>query len=287
MATTNNAVPFPNDFLNQILATGNSALLEDLYSQFQKLQQGNASQGHVYIGAANGGTYSQGGNLYIDASWLPNSKSGNSLTVAQMAAVIGHEMAHAVVPGGSLNFSNATNPGAAVQVGVQAEGAAYLFEYVIALQIGQNAVDEIPPSVRKVLQTYFPNASSVTQFSTVQGLLDYSQYSTIRETVGTAAENLSLGKTADSPGTGYKDAGFTYGKKWVDVWILDQVLGLSPSQYNLKAMSASVFSENTIAGANGTVLGWQFSGTEVPLLPGAATQSGPPSVTIVAASKAL
>jgi hypothetical protein len=62
-------------FINQLLNSGNSPLLQDVYQQFLLIGKNDpaGTSGLVYIGAPGRGTFAQGQNITIDYSWLPNS----------------------------------------------------------------------------------------------------------------------------------------------------------------------------------------------------------------------
>ena len=98
--------------------TGQSALLASLWDTFN---------GPIVIGAAGGGTYYGSEPVFgvaaivIDQSMLPNAAPYNgenrSLTITQLATVIGHDLTHAVIPQSHANYALAANPAAAVAIG--------------------------------------------------------------------------------------------------------------------------------------------------------------------------
>jgi Ca2+-binding RTX toxin-like protein len=254
-------VPITSAQLQALGMNDPKTLLGQLYAQF--MAKTGATIQTVDPGS---GTSTLGLVISIDRSWIDGSNKDNTIQFAQM--IVAHELAHAVVPGGNLSpngvpFNGATNPDDAVKAGIKAEGEAYLTEYIVALQVAKAAnltaaqtsklLDQIPPPVLAKLQKDLKslNVATITSISAMQGIANYAKDVT---DAGTAAAGLSLGGKG-----GYKDSSWTYQRRWMASWLIDTVIGLTESQYNLKQAPVAQESGNATKG-------WTFSGNSIPLL---------------------
>ncbi len=113
-----------------------SELLNNLWGQFN---------GPFIMNALGSGTLYNGTSILIDPAMLPDGplvdNQSRRLTYPQLATVIGHELAHAVLPNSRGNPIAAGNPDAALAVGEVNETTAYAAQYVIALQLSKAGQD--------------------------------------------------------------------------------------------------------------------------------------------------
>jgi hypothetical protein len=109
-------------------SANNSPYLTGLLNAFAE------NKGSFVAGVSNGGTYTSNNVITIDPAQLP---SGNLTDIAASffaTHVIGHEDAHAVIPGGAVDPYNSIND--AIYYGARAEGVAAVSEYITSVQTG-------------------------------------------------------------------------------------------------------------------------------------------------------
>src|SRR5947209_4470568 len=129
----------PSVVANLAAIVQNNPLLNDLYSQFLDLRKTGALP-KIVVGAAGGGTHTEGPTITIDRSWLPGGSQ--PLSYPLLATVLAHELAHAVLPNGHAEgMSQAASPDKSTQIGETAEGQAYITGYVVGIQLGLKPQD--------------------------------------------------------------------------------------------------------------------------------------------------
>jgi hypothetical protein len=200
-------LPILPEFIDQVnLANSQSKLLNDIYAQF--------SQSGSFVWSNTGsGTYTIGMTVHLDPDFLPGTGSQYSHTLLQLAATLGHEMTHALLPTVHQSFSSALNPDQVRTIGVQNEGEAYLAEYVIAEQLGGGSdLDKLPKPVKDALDAQFkalkPLGVTPASFTTLQSLTGSPYFEQLWTAAGDAVANQ------DMTSAGYQNQ--TYASRWVD-----------------------------------------------------------------------
>ena len=93
------------DVANLLNIIQGNALLNELYTTFLN------ALGKIVPGGGKSGTHASRGVITIQSSWLPSQ--GSSLSYTQIAAILAHELAHQVLPGGnSYELGQVANPAA-------------------------------------------------------------------------------------------------------------------------------------------------------------------------------
>jgi hypothetical protein len=175
--TMNGSLSFQSfmDIINGAKGSGSpgSALLQDLLKNFNGLtSQLNGSNllnylwnqysGPIKENTLGAGTYygpdttTGGSAIFIDPAQLPGAAPINGVSYAlkdyaQLAAVVGHELSHAVLPNANVSYvTGASSPDDAVAIGERDEGIAYTAEYIIAEQLAKTQSGADAPDVSTI-----------------------------------------------------------------------------------------------------------------------------------------
>jgi hypothetical protein len=122
------------------------SLLDTFFADNTKSDGKSTGKGVIEISGSPGDpiknsdeTGTSGIVISISQSLINNYLTGpkaNATTMALFADALAHELGHALLPNGQGNPANAADPDAAIQVGILAEGAAAVSEYVVAEELG-------------------------------------------------------------------------------------------------------------------------------------------------------
>jgi Ca2+-binding RTX toxin-like protein len=96
-----------------------------------------AGSGKIVVGAENSGTYTHSGAINVDPSYL-------LLPDTTLLVVLGHELGHLDDPQGNLNVTEESTLQQGIQVGLQNEGVAELYENIVSAQLSANSQTDVP-----------------------------------------------------------------------------------------------------------------------------------------------
>ena len=219
-----------------------------------------------------------GAIIKYGTSLLPGGSVGNT-TFAQLAELIGHELAHAEVPDLEDIWTSAANPTAAALVGERDEAGAYVAQYVIASQVGDSTFAPMQGLDHgTLLRTLNSDAvgTVVPLILTINSLTTSTLYTSAVGTYDSSGDLLTNGNllniVSTLPSSYSSDTNFTNLEKWQDQWVFSNVyqktaintLPFTITNLALKHNMVQVQSTTTMLG---TV--WTFTGNKVPVVLGA------------------
>ena len=273
--------------LNETLSAGfnaqvqKSPLLKSLLSEFGGTLQETQPPAT--------GSFNSGNVISISPALFPGSGvAGEELTWPQLAALIGHELAHAVLPyGNSLSLgsnyvTNAANPSAAAIIGERSESEAYAAEYVIAMQLGNNAISifqrtpEVQPLFAQLAQDASKNNLNVASIQQLTDLTTGAGSQFYAAATGTS--NASTGAVLTGGNTGplidnlhiSSNENLSYKYFWEDQWILANVYGFYQTYSNSASPPQLGYYLTNLTNSSITIsgnpdVGRTFSGTNIPI----------------------
>jgi hypothetical protein len=187
------------------------------------------------------GSFARGNNLFIDPALFPGSgNTAQELTWPQLVALIGHELAHAVLPYGNTSFAgadyvrDATSPDDSKAIGERSESEAYTAEYVIAEQLNDTSIFSRTAEVKPLFSMLNSDAKkdglSVSAIANWGDLVNSSFYTDATGTSDSTTHKVvtvgNAGPIVDNLHISSNN-NLTYKFFWVDQWILSKVYGLS------------------------------------------------------------